>query len=181
MDLGEPTYALPGDIAAPRRSRDDDSPPAPYDGPFEHLADLMARHDWLLRREVARCHLRKPPDLLGFAAISDDEVDFLLGGANPRPDGGERTRQLKDIDAAVAALHRRIDGRVAATLAHGRRLPIIELGHRFALSALEIDIVIACAASELDRRYERIYGYLQDDMSRRQPSPGLVLDLVCPL
>jgi ATPase family associated with various cellular activities (AAA) len=181
MDLGE-VFTLPDDIAAPpRRSRDDDSTPAPYDGPFEHLAELMACHDWLLRREVVRCHLRKPPDLLGFAAISDDEVDFLLGGADPRPDGGERTRQLQDIDATVAALHRRIDGRVAATLAHGRRLPIIELAHRFALSALEIDIVIACAAAELDRRYERIYGYLQDDMSRRQPSPGLVLDLVCPV
>ena len=38
-------------------------------------------------------------------------------------------------------------------------------------------MVLACLAPELDHRYERLYAYLHDDMSRRQPTIGLVLDL----
>ena len=38
----------------------------------------------------------------------------------------------------------------------------------------------ACLASELDARYERLYAYLHDDLTRRQPTSGLVLDLLFP-
>jgi ATPase family associated with various cellular activities (AAA) len=151
----------------------------PYDGPHEHLADLLARHDWLLRREFARGHPRKPTDVLGFAAITEDEVDFLLNRIDPPKDGGEPVAKLCEIEQAVDRLARRIDSRVSQTLACKQRLPVIELACRFALSALEIDIVVACLAAEVDRRYERIYGYLQDDMTHKLPSPGLVLALVC--
>jgi hypothetical protein len=151
---------------------------APYNDPHEHLTDLLARHDWLLRRELARGHPRKPADVLGFPAITDDEVDFLLSRVDPRKDSGERAPKLREIEQAIDRLARRINSRVTQTLASKQRLPVIELAHRFALSALEIDVVVACLAAEIDRRYERIYGYLQDDMGRKQPSPGLVLELV---
>jgi hypothetical protein len=152
---------------------------APYSDPHEHLADLLARHDWLLRRELARGHPRKAVDVLGFTAITDDEVDFLLGPVDPPKDSGERAPKLREIAQAADRLARRIDSRVTQTLPSKQRLPIIELADRFALSALEIDVVVACLAAEIDRRYERIYGYLQDDMGRKQPSPGLVLELLC--
>jgi hypothetical protein len=35
-------------------------------------------------------------------------------------------------------------------------------------------------APELDARYERLYAYLCDDLTRRQPTTGLVLDLLFP-
>src|SRR5262249_55729176 len=111
---------------------------APYDRPYEHLADLLARHDWLLRRELGRGHRREPTDVLGFAAITDDEVnDLLSGGA--RRDDGERAAKLREIEQVLDDLVRRIDSRVAQTLACKRRLPIIDLAHHFAWSALAID------------------------------------------
>jgi hypothetical protein len=149
----------------------------PYSNGHEHIADLLARHDWLLRREIARGHARRPNDILGFAAITEQEVERLLDDAN-----GEPARPAADLDAidnALQSLEQRIAVRMEESLAQGVRLPIIELANRFGLSELEIDILLACLAVELDRRYERIYGYLHDDMSRRQPSPGLVLSLYC--
>jgi hypothetical protein len=149
----------------------------PYSSGHEHIADLLARHDWLLKREIARGHARKPADILGFAAITDQEVERLL--RVPVGEAAAASADLEAIELALQDLEQRIADRVAQSLAHSVRLPLVELASRFALTAREIDILFACLAAELDRRYERIYGYLHDDMSRRQPSPGLVLSLYC--
>ena len=88
--------------------------------------------------------------------ISDGEVDGLLTGAG-RPDG------------APPAQHARVE-QVAA------QLPC--LARTFALDALDLDILLICLAPELDLRYERLYGYLQDDMTRRRPTVDLLLRLL---
>jgi hypothetical protein len=56
---------------------------APYSGPHEHLADLWLRHNWLLKRQIARSQARKPADILGFAAIGEQEVQRLLDEPEP--------------------------------------------------------------------------------------------------
>lgn len=47
------------------------------------------------------------------------------------------------------------------------------------LSSFEQDVLLLCLALELDRGYERIYAYLHDDVTARQPTVGLALDLLC--
>jgi AAA+ superfamily predicted ATPase len=49
----------------------------------------------------------------------------------------------------------------------------------FDLSPFDADLILIALASELDLRYERIYAYLQDDVSRRRPSVDLALNLLC--
>ena len=48
----------------------------------------------------------------------------------------------------------------------------------YGLSDQELDIVLVALGPEVDPRYERVYGYLQDDVTRRRPSVNLALDLV---
>jgi SpoVK/Ycf46/Vps4 family AAA+-type ATPase len=48
------------------------------------------------------------------------------------------------------------------------------------LSPFEVDVLLIALAPELDLRYERLYAYLQDDVTRRWPSIDLVLNLLCP-
>jgi ATP-dependent 26S proteasome regulatory subunit len=48
----------------------------------------------------------------------------------------------------------------------------------FGLNRLEQEMFLICLAPELDLRYERLYGYLQDDMTRRRPSVDLMLRLL---
>ncbi|GAB3258497.1 ATP-binding protein [Kineosporia babensis] len=50
---------------------------------------------------------------------------------------------------------------------------------RQGLSEAELDVVLIALAPEVDLRYERLYGYLQDDVNRRRPSVDLALDLIC--
>jgi len=47
------------------------------------------------------------------------------------------------------------------------------------LTSFEQDVLLLCLALELDRGYERIYAYLHDDVTARQPTVGLALDLLC--
>ena len=151
---------------------------APYLAPHEHIGDLLRRHDLRLRRHISRAPGRRPSpgDILGFAAISEDEVGALLEG-RARSDATSADAEV--IGRELEALELEIDGRVEQSDLHGIRLPVLELAGRFALSPLEMDLLFACLAVELDRRYERIYGFLHDDMSRRLASVGLAIALCC--
>jgi hypothetical protein len=52
------------------------------------------------------------------------------------------------------------------------------LQESYGLSDAELDVVLIAVAPEIDLRYERVYGYLQDDVTRRRPTVDLSLDLV---
>lgn len=56
--------------------------------------------------------------------------------------------------------------------------PILKDLERLDIDKVDADILIAAAAPDLDARFERFYGYLHDDVSRRRASPGLVLNLL---
>jgi ATPase family associated with various cellular activities (AAA) len=47
----------------------------------------------------------------------------------------------------------------------------------FALDQLDIEILLAAIAPDLDQRYERIYAFLQDDVARKRPTVGLLVRL----
>jgi hypothetical protein len=147
--------------------------PAPYRTPHEHLADLLSRHDWLLKRRIARGQSRRPADILGFAAISEQEVQQLLDSPSDDHTTGATDAHMQEL----RILEQYIAARVDRSLQNGLRLPLVELIKRFGLTPGEIDLLIACLAVELDARYERIYGFLHDDMSRRSASPGLAIGL----
>ncbi len=51
------------------------------------------------------------------------------------------------------------------------------LARRFGLSALDLDLLLVAVAPDLDARFERLYGYLNDDLTRRRPTVGLALEL----
>jgi AAA+ superfamily predicted ATPase len=55
-----------------------------------------------------------------------------------------------------------------------------ELGRLFHLTPFEADCILVCLAPELDPRYERLYAYLQDDVTKKRPSVELVLNLLSP-
>ncbi|MFI0927973.1 ATP-binding protein [Streptomyces sp. NPDC021012] len=51
------------------------------------------------------------------------------------------------------------------------------LVRRFGLSSLDLDLLLVSMAPDLDARFERLYGYLNDDLTRRRPTVGLALEL----
>ncbi|MFE7543002.1 ATP-binding protein [Streptomyces platensis] len=53
----------------------------------------------------------------------------------------------------------------------------VALAGRFGLSALDLHILLAALAPDVDRGFEPLYGYLNDDVGRRRATVALTLDL----
>jgi SpoVK/Ycf46/Vps4 family AAA+-type ATPase len=49
----------------------------------------------------------------------------------------------------------------------------------YSLTDFDLDIILVALAPEIDLRYERLYAYLHDDVTRRRPSVDLTLNLLC--
>ena len=151
----------------------------PYTDSLEHLLDELALLDLLLHREVVRS--RPPQDRRGQQLfrgvfISEEEVEDLLGRA-----GGDEAAESKAsaLEDAAAALDREIAARRQASLGAGARLTLAQLSRLFALSPFEERVVVACLALELDLKYEKLFAFLQDDLTRKRPSVELLMRLFC--
>ena len=57
--------------------------------------------------------------------------------------------------------------------------PLVKLQQTYGLSAFDLDLVVIALAPELDRRYEQLYAYLQNDVRRHRPTVDLALNLLC--
>ncbi|MFL6125883.1 ATP-binding protein, partial [Actinophytocola sp.] len=51
------------------------------------------------------------------------------------------------------------------------------LARRFGLSPLDVEFLLVALAPDVDTRFERLYGYLNDDVTRRRATVGLALEL----
>jgi AAA+ superfamily predicted ATPase len=60
----------------------------------------------------------------------------------------------------------------------GQGQTVVRLAHLFGLSLLDCHILLLALAPEMDRRYERLYAFLQDDVSQRRPTVNLLMNLL---
>ena len=88
-------------------------------------------------------------------------------GRRPVPVNTARVGVLAgEIDERRDAIARRVAASTEAGI--GLRLP--RLADLFSLSPFERDVLVVCLAVEVNAKYERLYGYLHDDVTRRVPS-----------
>lgn len=55
---------------------------------------------------------------------------------------------------------------------------LAQVAASFGLDAIDVELLIVALAPDIDPRFERFYGYLHDDVTRRRASPGLALELL---
>jgi ATPase family associated with various cellular activities (AAA) len=149
---------------------------APYLGPLDHLADELLILDQLIRLRVARVRragrLTPEGQLQRAVYVSHDEADELLDADYDAAAGVG----LPGPGAELGVLRARVAARVERSRV---RLTLPQLVSAFGLSPFEAQVIVICLAPELRRRYDRLYAYLQDDITRKRPSLELVLDLLC--
>src|SRR5262245_30573654 len=151
---------------------------AGYASSSAHLRDELARIDALVRGQVARAREATGDDGWRGVAISEIEVDALLDrrlGAPPWEIAASGPA-LDDARAEADRLAAAIELRCARTVA---RLRLVELARTFGLDRFDLDVVLIALAPEIDLRYERLYAYLHDDLTRKRPSVDLALHLLC--
>lgn len=111
----------------------------------------------------------------------EEEIDALLAEEGPRQAKmGVDHSQLKPHLDHLRDLEARIADKKRTSLQDGTVLRLERLKELFQLTPFEIDALLICVAPELDLHYEKLYAYLQDDVTKKRPSIDLVLDLLCP-
>ena len=102
-----------------------------------------------------------PDDPFRGLYLNDDDVDRLLAARDAR-----RRRATTRSSAA---------GRSTGEAAGQSRLRALQRGR--GLTDLDVELLLAALVPDLDTRFERLYGYLNDDVTRRRASVGLALEL----
>ncbi len=150
---------------------------SPYITNLEHLHHELYRLDLLIKKAVqqfrASCRQNNPLEFQGLY-ISDDEIDHSMLEQDEHLKQTHSESQTKILD-----LHAEIQQRVAQTEATNITLRLPYLQKVFGLSLFETDLLLLAIAPEIDLRYQRLYAYLQDDVSRKRPSVELALRLFC--
>lgn len=147
-----------------------------YRDSMDHLTDELRRIDLLLERAIARFRGSRKQgsfDELRGLYLSEEEIDGLFSSRMDEVD------QHDDSDTAIAALCTSIRERVLKSRNAGLYLRLPSLASTFGLSDFEVDILMLALAPELDRRYQKFYSYLHDDVTRKRPTVGLALQLFC--
>ena len=140
--------------------------------------------DCLIRAQAIRWKLTtaatKPDGLWGMLHVSAAELDAYLGAPFVAPgqlpiglDGA-----LGELQEEAAALRREIDLRVSATRT---RSPLTRLMELFGLEELERDILLLALLAQLETRFHRLFGVLQDDASRAAPAVHLIREILQPV
>jgi SpoVK/Ycf46/Vps4 family AAA+-type ATPase len=153
----------------------------PFAQSSDHLLAELERIDLMIRSRVA--HLRRvqsEDEHFRGLYISEQEVDALLARPLGEPQWlhGPDRGQLTDVDAALRELAQMIACRRAASAERGIDLRLERLARTFRLDAFDIDVLLVCLAVEIDLRYEKLYAYLQDDVTKKRPSVDLAIHLV---
>jgi hypothetical protein len=98
-------------------------------------------------------------------------------GADPAPDDPMRGLYLTE-----AHIGRLLDDAMPLAFPVAPFPPLREgeltaLGRRAGLDQVDLDVLVVAVAPDLDPRFEKLYGYLHDDITRRRASVGLALRL----
>lgn len=110
-----------------------------------------------------RQHDPAPDDPFRGLYLSDEVVDTLLARISVPPVGFQPR----------ATLESRAD-RAEAT---GTPVRLRQLARAAALTEQDVEVLVICLLPDLDARFEQLYGYLNDDVTRRRASVGLALEL----
>lgn len=108
-----------------------------------------------------------PDDPFRGLYLSDEHVDRLLAGG---PGFGS-------LDWADNSHLAELEAEARAVEAVGSSSRLHSLAARAGLNDLDVGLLLTALAPDLDSRFERFYGYLNDDVTRRRATVGLSLEL----
>jgi hypothetical protein len=139
------------------------------DASLVHVLRRLELIESRVRVAVARRRTTDPEtdDRFRGLYISQAHVDQLLG---------ERSAPVAP-DAGAAKAREEIEANADAAEREGAALRLRRLARSFRLDEIDIELLLIAMAPDVDARFERLYGYLQDDVSRRRASVGLGLEL----
>jgi len=156
----------------------------PYASSQAHLLAGLALLELKVRIAVMRVRQEGPDDAYRGLILSDAEIDGVMAlqpgeAAWHRPSSDPQQRAAEeDLRQQLRLATQQHQSRTAASLASGVPLKLEQLRSGFGLSELELQLMLIALAPEIDARFEKLYAYLQDNVTQRRPGVELALRLL---
>jgi AAA+ superfamily predicted ATPase len=146
---------------------------------LQTLRAELARIDVLIQRAVRLWQIasQDPSDTFRGLYVSDAEAVHLM--QRPFASNWGETVALPPVEEQAFRQAEQQAVLQTRAIQRGQPTRLQGLVEAFGLDPFEKDILLICLAPALDLRYEKIFGYLQDDVTRKRPGINLVLDLCC--
>jgi len=150
-----------------------------------YLHAVLAWLDARLELDIRRWQLagQDPADRFRGLYVSDSKaLDLVQRGVGTQTGSGvslpaDQEKKLKQAQELAA---KEIQALEQEARENNVTLRLKAIEDIFGLSTFEWWAFVVCLAPALDLRYERIYGYLQDDVTRTFPTTDLMLSLLLP-
>lgn len=147
----------------------------PYRDQWELMREQMALLDYRLYL-FYKYHQWLGPDndlrnMLGFV-VTREEFEHNMAKAAQ----SALSEKLEEEELEQLELNRRTAALRLEKTAR-EHIPLLQLFDRFALDEFEQNCVLLAYAGALDEKYEKVFSYLQDDISKKSPTLSLAVSL----
>ncbi len=151
-----------------------------YETNLQHISEELKRIDLMLHLQILKMRLKnRVTNEFGGFCISDEEIDAILDLDNTHPASESDDPRIQALKRYISDIKLEIELKKEESQKKGIKLKLSSLAGIFNLTSFEVDIILIGMASELDTKYERLYAYLQNDATKRQPGVDLILNLLC--
>jgi SpoVK/Ycf46/Vps4 family AAA+-type ATPase len=150
-----------------------------YSNSWEHIYDEFRRIDTKIYIRLLMQQggdVNQAMDPFKGLVVSEEEVLKLLTYDESTNTSREDIRLLVD---QLHLLEEDIANKLRWSEEHGIILPIVHLSRVFKLTPFEEQALFLCLAVELDRKYEKLYAFIQDDVTCKYPTADLAMKLIC--
>lgn len=154
---------------------------SPYESSLDHVLDSISLLDLRLLNEVQRMR-QKNAEQIGSEEfqgllVSEQEIDAILAGLPV-------VNEVSQVDSSPLSelIQKRSDEialRVESSIDACVSLRLRTLQDLFGLNEFEANVVTICIAPELDLKYQKLFSYIQDDVSAMRPTVNVAMQLLC--
>lgn len=153
---------------------------------LDYLLDELKRLELLIHlRILKKQHLQtaSPLDQFKGLVLLEEEILQLVAGTGD--EFGDEDHSVPNnskaqmLGESLAQLEIGIAQRRAGGLLNGTGIFLARCSELFGLTRFDEQCLLICLAPEMDRKFEKLYAYLQDDVTRKKPSVDLLLSLLC--
>ncbi len=141
---------------------------------FGSLIKEIKRIDQIIKFNIDKWKKEHSNDANEFPGlcITENELDGILQSPMHELEAGSENEKEQTIQT--------ISENIYENLEKEKYPRLYNLQNLFQLDLFEIEVLLICLASELDLRYEKLYSYLQNDVTKRRPTVDLLINLLCP-
>ncbi len=150
----------------------------PYKDQWELMQDAFALIDYRLYLYYKNHQWLGPTgemrNMLGLVVSREEFEHNLIKAAQTGLVEKLNSEELEQIRMGEAVFTRRLG------LLQEASFPLLRVFHQFQLDDFQRSVLLLAYAARLDTKYERLFAYLQDDITKKAPSVSLAVQLYLP-